>query len=69
MSIQSSRETINHYSCNKCNGWWSIASIEHDWTPKKLFCPYCGVCHIDIDRSEYEKIRGQAIDENVPPEI
>lgn len=36
---------------------------------RKLFCPYCGTLQIDEDRTEYEKVRGQVIDENVPPEI
>ena len=35
------KETIWHFSCEECGGWWSIAAVDN-WQPKKLFCPHCG---------------------------
>jgi len=35
------KETIWHFSCKECNGWWSIANTDN-WKPKKLFCTHCG---------------------------
>jgi len=36
-----SKETIWHFVCQSCNGFWSIAASDK-WEPKKLFCPHCG---------------------------
>jgi len=36
------RETIWHFTCQFCTSYWSIATMEHGWTPKKLYCPHCG---------------------------
>jgi len=36
-----SKETIWHFVCQSCNGFWSIATSDK-WEPKKLFCPHCG---------------------------
>ncbi len=41
MTISTSKETIWHFSCSYCKGWWSIASHD-DWDPKKLYCCHCG---------------------------
>jgi transcription elongation factor Elf1 len=35
------KEILWHFTCLKCNGWWSIAVMDN-WQPKKLFCPHCG---------------------------
>jgi len=35
------KETIYHFTCQECKGWFSIATME-DWKPKKLYCPHCG---------------------------
>lgn len=38
-----SLEYIYHFTCEKCNLWWSIAltdklkDLEHTW-----YCPWCG---------------------------
>ena len=53
------------HECNTCFEKWYT---EQDHF-RKLFCPHCGKLQIDKDRIEYEKVRGQVIDENVPPEI
>ena len=50
-----SKETLWHFTCEFCKGWWSIAAAEAhpqvipaqaiEWYPdvaKKLFCPHCG---------------------------
>ena len=36
------KETIYHFTCKECKGWFSIATME-DWQPTKLYCPYCGI--------------------------
>ena len=36
-----SKETIWHFTCKYCKGFWSIAVMD-EWAPKKLFCPHCG---------------------------
>ena len=35
------KETIYHFTCKECKGWFSIATME-DWIPTKLYCPHCG---------------------------
>jgi len=51
------KETLYHFVCDHCSGWWSIAATD-GWTPetwsnlykqkyrsnisKKMFCPWCG---------------------------
>lgn len=53
----SGKETIHHFVCDHCNGWWSIATSD-DWCPvkwshtykgkyksnivRKMYCPWCG---------------------------
>ena len=44
-----SKETIWHFTCYDCKGWWSIAAsdsiIDNAWHPdnsKNLYCPLCG---------------------------
>jgi len=34
-------EFLHHFTCEKCFGWWSIASHEN-YAPKTMFCPMCG---------------------------
>ena len=28
-------EYIHHFTCEKCLGWWSIASLNENYRPKK----------------------------------
>jgi hypothetical protein len=35
------KETIWHFTCEECNGFWSIAVMDA-WRPYKLYCPHCG---------------------------
>ena len=46
-----SKETIWHFTCKFCKGWWSIAAEDDGWSPrfdgtanrtKNLYCPHCG---------------------------
>lgn len=44
--MQVSKETIWHFTCSSCSGYWSIATMD-DWNTDKLyswkfFCPHCG---------------------------
>lgn len=41
-------EYIHHYTCDKCKGWWSIASHEN-YKPKAMYCPHCGHKHSVIN--------------------
>ena len=34
------KETIWHFTCKVCSGFWSIAASDK-WTPTELFCPHC----------------------------
>ena len=37
------KETIFHFTCQKCKGWFSIATMD-EWQPGKLNCMYCPHC-------------------------
>ncbi|SVC43124.1 uncharacterized protein METZ01_LOCUS295978 [marine metagenome] len=42
MTYIRSKETIWHFSCYDCKGWWSIAAND-GWEPREnLYCPHCG---------------------------
>ena len=42
MTYIRSKETIWHFSCYDCKGWWSIAATD-GWEPRKsIYCPHCG---------------------------
>jgi hypothetical protein len=46
-------ETLYHFSCHCCNGWWSVS----DWKPAKIiYCPHCGTCAdvVSIEVTEQE---------------
>lgn len=45
------KETIWHFVCKYCSGWWSIAS-QDAWQPKRLYCPHCGKIN---DKEETKK--------------
>jgi len=38
--MQVYKETIWHFTCNACTGFWSIAASD-EWVPTELFCPHC----------------------------
>ena len=40
--MRADKETIWHFVCQYCSAYWSIATMEHEWTPTKLYCPHCG---------------------------
>ena len=56
MNYSKKRETIWHFTCDICKGWWSIAEGT-EWKPygpKNLYCPHCGEkCDDDI-KVKYE---------------
>ena len=46
-----SKETIWHFTCVICKGWWSVAASD-EWKPnilKKLYCPHCGISQKTYD--------------------
>lgn len=38
---KANKETIWHFTCKECSGYWSIAVMDA-WRPYKLYCPHCG---------------------------
>jgi hypothetical protein len=34
------KETIWHFTCKACTGFWSIAASD-EWVPTELYCPHC----------------------------
>ena len=44
-------ETLHHFTCPSCNGWWSVAMEETDRT--EWYCPWCG------DSTDYIKAINQ----------
>lgn len=34
-------EILNHFSCDNCGYWWSIASVRLE-LGSKVYCPWCG---------------------------
>lgn len=44
-------ETLHHFTCPACKGWWSIAMEETNRTD--WFCPWCG------DETDYTKAINQ----------
>jgi hypothetical protein len=38
--MQVYKETIWHFTCKACTGFWSIAASD-EWVPTELFCPHC----------------------------
>lgn len=34
-------EILNHFSCDKCEYWWSIASVRFE-LGNQVYCPWCG---------------------------
>ena len=56
------KEQIFHFTCEKCNLWWSIAAENINYgTPKTWTCPWCSHKHLPphIDIS-YEKTKTQS---------
>lgn len=47
------KETIWHFICEFCKGYWTIASMDN-WKPKKLYCPHCGELNT-VDQIQNEK--------------
>ena len=39
--MQVYKETIWHFTCQSCNGFWTVAASDK-WVPKELFCTHCG---------------------------
>lgn len=35
------QEILNHFSCDRCKYWWSIASTKFE-LGQKVYCPWCG---------------------------
>jgi len=52
--VKYSEELILHFTCDKCNLWWSTAISNKKWVPMQAtwFCPWCGHKH----EEPYEKI-------------
>ena len=53
--MNTNKETIWHFTCSECNGFWSIAVMDK-WLPHKLYCPHCGNRE-DHSNKEYSESR------------
>jgi len=36
-----SREIIWHLGCANCGNWWSYATMESRFAPRRMTCPHC----------------------------
>ena len=34
-------ELLNHFNCDRCGYWWSIASVRFELA-NQVYCPWCG---------------------------
>jgi hypothetical protein len=40
-----SKETLHHFRCSICLGWWSIADLQannNSTVEREWYCPWCG---------------------------
>lgn len=56
------REILNHFSCDQCRYWWSVASVKFE-LGNRLYCPTCGhqntITRIDESGNvEFEAVQG-----------
>ena len=45
-----SKEQIFHFTCERCDMWWSIAAENMDMNKKTWTCPWCGHKHLPPHR-------------------
>ena len=60
-----SKETLYHFTCEKCDLWWSIAVENMKQSYRTWYCPWCAHAHepphyikhdkLDPPISQYEK--------------
>ncbi len=55
--MQVYKETIWHFTCKACTGFWSIAASDN-WVPTELFCPHCS------SKRTYSKELTEQVDDN-----
>ena len=60
--MQVYKETIWHFTCQSCNGFWSVAASDK-WVPTELFCTHCGLKRTHnsekiewVDDSDYQPV-------------
>jgi len=41
--VANSIEVLYHFTCQSCEGWWSIAFENFVGINRKWYCPWCGV--------------------------
>ena len=41
--MANSIEILYHFTCQSCEGWWSIAFENFVGIIRKWYCPWCGV--------------------------
>lgn len=39
---RANREIIWHLTCGGCGNWWSYATMEPAYSPRRMLCPHCG---------------------------
>ena len=45
-----SKEIIHHFTCEKCEMWWSIAAEDINMDRKTWTCPWCSRKHLPPHR-------------------
>ncbi len=55
--MQVYKETIWHFTCKSCTGFWSIAASD-EWVPTELFCPHCS------SKRTYNEELAEQVDDN-----
>jgi hypothetical protein len=38
--MEANKENIWHFTCDYCQGFWSVATMD-EWKPKELYCTPC----------------------------
>ena len=63
--MQVYKETIWHFTCQSCNGFWSIAASDQ-WVPTELFCTHCGSKRTHdkeliewVDDNDYQPVKNE----------
>jgi len=63
--MQVYKETIWHFTCQSCNGFWTVAASDK-WVPSELFCTHCGSKRTHnkeliewVDDNDYQPVKNE----------
>ena len=52
-----SKEQIFHFTCEKCDMWWSVAAENMHMDKKTWICSWCGYKHLPPHRDKNKIIK------------